>query len=964
MYGPGRGARSAKQVEKAMADKQPLILIDGSSFLYRAFYVSRDRFTSSSGIPTGVSMVMARMFSGIVKRFPKSPVIAVFDAHGKSFRAKMYPEYKANRPPMPDELRIQLEYVKRLVQGMGMPLVQVQGVEADDVLGTYARRAESKGMQVVICTGDKDLAQLVDEHVTLLDTMSGKAYDAEAVREKFGVGPSRIIDLLALKGDASDNIPGMSGCGDKTAVALISALGGVEDIYARRGEIASLSFRGAKAFAPKYEAQIENIRLSRDLATIRTDVELPVDESEVRPPVKDADALMKLYDELEFHKLKDELMQEVLSKDISGSAAGAEAPASDGAKAAPAPSAPQAPEAAGDELDPFSGEHEDHASRGTVFTLVNDEAALEALCRRISEAGLAAVDTETTSLRPEEASLVGISVSVKEGEGFYIPVGHAYLGAPEQMDVGKVLSALGRALSTVKIIGHNIKYDMLVLSHAGYDMPQPYADTMLMAHLLDSAQSVAMDELALRYLNYKDISYDEVTGTGRARVSFSQVEVSRACEYSGEDAEVTLRLYNRMLPLLKARPALMKSFCEIEMPLLHVLYRMELNGVLVDRSVLAAQNRTLSAEMVQMQKDVYTCAGEEFNISSPKQLGHILFEKLAIPYPKKRKAGASYSTAEDILEAIAPDYDIASLVLRYRELSKLVSTYTEKLQTLIDPETHRIYTSFNQAGTVTGRLSSSDPNLQNIPARTHEGKLIRKAFIAPEGCTLISADYSQIELRLIAHIAKDEGLIRAFKAGYDIHRATAAEVLGKPIGDVTPEERSRAKATNFGLMYGMGAFGLRRQTRMGMQEARDYIDRYFSRYPRVRDYMEKTKQFAHEHGYVTTITGREIVIKNINSHSQMLMKGGERAAINAPMQGSAADIIKLAMIKVQKWIETLPEGSVRMTVQVHDELLFEVRNEILREAEARIKELMEGVVSLSVPLVVGIGAASNWDDAH
>ncbi|MGN0909620.1 MAG: DNA polymerase I [Succinivibrio sp.] len=945
-----------------MADKQPLILIDGSSFLYRAFYVSRDRFTSSSGIPTGVSMVMARMFSGIVKRFPQSPVIAVFDAHGKSFRAKMYPEYKANRPPMPDELRIQLDYVKRLVKGMGMPLVQVPGVEADDVLGTYAKRAESEGMQVVICTGDKDLAQLVDDKVTLLDTMSGKSYDAKAVEEKYGVGPSRIIDLLALKGDSSDNIPGMSGCGDKTAVALISALGGVEEIYERRAEIASLGFRGAKAFAPKYEAQIGNIRLSRDLATIRTDVELPVDEKEVKPPVKDEDTLLKLYDELEFHKLRDELLQESQSK---GKApldakpeASAPAPAPD--PAAPAPAAPEE----GGGFDPFSGEHEDHASRGTVFTLVNDEAALADLCRKIKEAGLAAVDTETTSLRPEEASLVGISASVREGEGFYIPVGHSYLGAPAQMSVQKVLSALGDALSGVRIIGHNIKYDMLVLRRAGYEMPQPFADTMLMAHLLDSAQSVAMDELALRYLNYKDISYDEVTGTGRARVNFSQVDVMRACQYSGEDAEVTLRLYNRMKPLLAARPALLKSFREIEMPLLHVLYKMEASGVLVDRAVLAEQNRTLSAEMVQMQKDVYTCAGEEFNISSPKQLGQILFEKLAIPYPKKRKAGASYSTAEDILDAIAPDYDIASLVLRYRELSKLVSTYTEKLQTLIDPKTHRIYTSFNQAGTVTGRLSSSDPNLQNIPARTHEGKLIRKAFIAPEGCTLVSADYSQIELRLIAHIAQDEGLIRAFNAGYDIHRATAAEVLGKRIEDVTPEERSRAKATNFGLMYGMGAFGLRRQTRMGMQEAREYIDRYFSRYPRVRDYMEQTKKFAHEHGYVTTITGREIVIKNINSQSQMLMKGGERAAINAPMQGSAADIIKLAMIAVQKWIETLPEGAVRMTVQVHDELLFEVQDALLEEAKAKIKELMEGVVQLRVPLLVGIGAASNWDDAH
>jgi DNA polymerase-1 len=950
-----------------MADQQPLILIDGSSFLYRAFYVSRSRFSTSTGIPTGVTMVMANMFKRILNRFPGSPIIAVFDAHGKSFRVKMYAEYKANRPPMPDELRVQLDYVKRLVKGLGMPLVQVQGVEADDVLGTYARRAESEGMNVVICTGDKDLAQLVDDKVTLLDTMNDKAYDIAGVKEKYGVDPSHIIDLLALKGDSSDNIPGMSGCGDKTAVALISALGGVEDIYSRRGEIASLSFRGAKNFAAKYEAQIDAVRLSKDLATIRTDVELPVDEKEVKAPEKDADTLLALYDELEFHKLRDELMQEVLAKDAaSGAEAKPKAEAGAAAKGAPRPAFPkvEAPEATGDTFDPFSGEHEDHVSRKTVFKLVNDEAALLDLCKKIKEAELAAIDTETTSLRPEEARLVGISASVKEGEGYYIPLGHSYLGAPAQMPADKVLKALGEALDGVKIVGHNIKYDLLVLRRAGLELPQPFADTMLMAHLLDSAQSVAMDELALRYLNYKDISYDDVTGTGRQRINFSQVEVERACEYSGEDSEVTLRLYNRMKPLLEARPALLKSFREIEMPLLHVLFEMETNGVLVDRAVLAEQNRTLSAEMAQMQHDVYICAGEEFNISSPKQLGHILFEKLGIPYPKKHKAGSSYSTAEDILDAIAPDYDIASLVLRYRELSKLISTYTEKLQTLIDPKTRRIYTSFNQAGTVTGRLSSSDPNLQNIPARTHEGKLIRKAFIAPEGYAMVSADYSQIELRLIAHIAKDEGLIRAFKAGYDIHRATAAEVLGKRIEDVTPEERSRAKATNFGLMYGMGAFGLRRQTRMSMQEAREYIDRYFSRYPRVRDYMEETKTFAHAHGYVTTITGREIVIKNINSSSQMLMKGGERAAINAPMQGSAADIIKLAMIEVQKWIETLPRDAVRMTVQVHDELLFEVRNDMLEEAKAKIKELMEGVVSLSVPLVVGIGAAANWDDAH
>lgn len=953
-----------------MNEKRPLILIDGSSFLYRAFYVSRDKFTSKAGIPTGVSMIMARMFSGIVSRFPGSPVIAVFDAHGKSFRSSLYPEYKANRPPMPDELRVQLEYVKRLVKGMGMPLVQVTGVEADDVLGSYARHAEKTGMSVVICTGDKDLAQLVDDKVTLLDTMNGKAYDEKAVIDKYGVDPRHIIDLLALKGDSSDNIPGMSGCGDKTAAAVINALGGVEDIYNRRVEIASLSFRGAKAFAAKYEAQIATIRLSKELATIRTDVELPIDEQTLSSPVRNTEELLALYEELGFKKLRDELMQQTLAKDISGKgsnvAAGSEKTETspDRSNSTPASSETSVDKRTEKIFDPFSGEYEDYKSRGSVFRLVNTEEALDGLCALIRKAGLVALDTETTSLRPEEADLVGISASVNEGEGFYIPLAHSYIGVPAQLSKRVVLETLDKTLRGIKIIGHNIKYDMLVLHRAGLNLPQPYADTMLMAHLLDSAQSVAMDELALRYLNYKDISYDEVTGKGRSRISFSQVPVENACEYSGEDADVTLRLYKRMKPLLEQRPSLQKSFDEIEMPLLHVLYEMETNGVLVDKSVLEAQNRTLNAEMEQMKKDIFISAGTEFNIASPKQLGQVLFEKLGIPYPKKRKAGAAYSTAEEILDLIAPDYDIAALVLRYRELSKLISTYTEKLQTLINPDNSRIYTSFNQAGTVTGRLSSSDPNLQNIPARTHEGKLIRKAFIAPQNCVLVSADYSQIELRLIAHIAQDDGLIRAFNAGYDIHRATAAEVLGKRIEDVTPEERSRAKATNFGLMYGMGAFGLRRQTHMDIQEAREYIDRYFSRYPKVRDYMEATKQFAHEHGFVTTITGREITIKNINSSNQALMKGGERAAINAPMQGSAADIIKLAMIRLQRWIETLPPDTVRMTVQVHDELLFEVKEGFLNEAKPVIKDTMEGVIKLRVPLVVGIGAASNWDDAH
>ena len=932
-----------------------LILIDGSSFLYRAFHASRNNFSTSTGIPTGVTLLLTNMLHRILTKFAGRKVIAVFDAHGKTFRAEKYPLYKANRPPMPDELRVQLEYVQRLVKGLGMPLVQVQGVEADDVLGTYSKLAEEQGLDTVICTGDKDMAQLVDEHVTLLDTMFDKAYDIAGVREKYGVGPEHIIDLLALKGDSSDNIPGMKGCGDKTAVALITELGGIEDIWERRDEIAALSFRGAKNFKEKLEAEIENIRLSYDLATIRRDVALPLAIADVNPPVADVKTLLALYKELEFKRLYEQLSLQSLN----------------GIAAAPAKPQERSqtqsvqPEAA-DEPDPISGEPETAQSRGSVFCTVLTREDPQKVLGEIEKAGLVALDTETTSLRPEEAKLVGISLSVREGEGWYIPLGHSYLGCPQQLECAEVLKALGDLLNSGKIavVGQNIKYDLLVLAYAGLKLKRVAADTMLMAHLLDSAQGVGMDDLALRYLNYRDITYEDVTGKGAKKLNFSQVSVEAATQYSGEDAEVTLRLYRRMKPLLEAVPELKKSFDVIEMPLLHVLFEMELNGVLVDRAVLAAQNRVLTEEMLKMQQDVYAAAGTEFNISSPKQLGTLLFETLGIPYPKKHKEGTSWSTAEDVLQEIAPDYDIANLVLRYRELSKLISTYTEKLQTLISPRSGRIYTSFNQAGTVTGRLSSSDPNLQNIPARTREGKLIRKAFIAPEGYTLVSADYSQIELRLIAHIAKDEGLISAFRAGYDIHRATAAEVLGKKIEDVTAEERSRAKATNFGLMYGMGAFGLRRQTRMGMQEAKDYIARYFSRYPRVHDYMEQTKKFAHAHGYVTTITGRQITIKNINSSSQMLMKGGERAAINAPMQGSAADIIKLAMIKIQKWIETLPQGTVRMTVQVHDELLFEVKNEFLQEAQAKIREYMEGVVSLSVPLTVGIGAAQNWDDAH
>lgn len=925
-------------------DRQLLVLVDGSSFLYRAYHVSKGSFSNSKGIPTGVSMIITRMLKNLIKKFAHDKIIVVFDAKGKSFRCDMYADYKANRPPMPDDLKAQVEYVHKIVKALGLPLVSIPKVEADDVLGTYAKEAESKGYEVIICTGDKDLAQLVDDKVELYDTMNEKVYNREAVIEKFGVPPELIIDLLALKGDTSDNIPGMKGCGDKTAVALLNGIGGVEKIAENLDKISSLSFRGAKTFAPKYEAALEDIRLSYKLATIRTDVELSLSLDEVTPPVADKDKLLEIYNELEFHKLATSLKASMENED--GDSAIAQL-----------------------KDDSFDSEEKETAMedyKSSSFKLLLNEDDIQNLISEIKETKLVAIDTETTSLKPEEALIVGISFATNKHQGYYLPLGHSYLGAPYQISLNKAQELLEPLFKdeNIKFVGHNIKYDLLVLHFNGFYVPKVYADTMLMAHLLDTYQSVSLDELCLKYLNYKTISYDDVTLSGRKRISFSEVLVENAASYSGEDAEVTLRLFFKLKDILFADEPLKDLFFNMDMPLLHVLYCMEKDGVLVDGKVLSEQNKVLSSELVQVQQEIYDSCGQTFNIASPKQLAKVLFEDLAIPYPKKLKAGKSYSTAENILQEIAPSYDVANLVLRYRELMKLISTYTEKLQTQISKRTGRIHTSFNQAGTVTGRLSSNDPNLQNIPARTDEGKLIRKAFIAPLDYTFVSADYSQIELRLIAHISGDEALVRAFNLGQDIHKATAAEVLGKNISEVTAAERSHAKATNFGLMYGMGAFGLSRQTGLSMDESRSYIEKYFSRYPKVRDYMDKTRMFAKEHEYVLTLSGRKISTPNINSSNAMLQKGAERAAINAPMQGSAADIIKKAMIDIQKWIESLPENTVRMTGQVHDELLFEVKTEFLDEALNKIKDLMENVVTLKVPLTVGLGKADNWGDAH
>lgn len=931
-----------------MTENLPLILVDGSSFLYRAFYAAPKSFTNSKGIPTGVSMILSRMLGGLVTKFSGAKFIVVFDAKGKSFRNEMYPEYKANRPPMPDELRIQIEYVHKIVKAMGFPLVSIEGVEADDVLGTYARDASKLGIKTVICTGDKDLAQLVDDNVILYDSMKDTYIDTEGVVEKFGVKPEHIIDFLALKGDSSDNIPGMAGVGDKTAVTLINELGGIRDIFNNLEKIAELSFRGSKTFAEKYKDAFETVELSYRLATIKTDLDLPLKIADVTPPLANKEELISIYTELEFTKLLAELKngepqsQKVTEEKFEFSNA--------------ATSTPNSPV--------FTSAPTDYKSSNASYILVTEEALLDELCSKIQSCGLVALDTETTSLMPQEASLVGMSLSVKENEGYYIPLNHTYLGVPQCLSLDRVREKLLPVLnsSDVKIIGHNIKFDLLVLHYQNFEIEKVYADTMVMAHLIDSASAMNMDDLALRYLNYRTITYKEITGD-KKKIPISEVSVETVCNYAAEDADVTYRLYQCLSEKLFSSENDKKLFFDLEMPFLKVLYHMELEGVYVSQKELEAQNRNLKSELVEIQKQIYVSAGQEFNIASPKQLGKVLFEDLKIPYPKKVKDG-KYSTAEDILEQIAFNYDIANLVLRYRALAKLISTYTEKLQTLISPKTNRIYTSFNQTGTVTGRLSSSDPNLQNIPARTEEGKMIRKAFIAPEGYKIIAADYSQIELRLIAHISEDPNLRKAFLAGQDIHRATAAEVLGKSIDEVTPQERSHAKATNFGLMYGMGAFGLTRQTHMSMSEAKVYIQRYFERYPSVQKYMEETKAYAHEHGYVTSINGRHISVANINSSNAMLSKAAERAAINAPMQGSAADIIKTAMVRLDEWISSLPENTIRMTVQVHDELIFEVKDEFVDEACTKITEIMENAFKLSVPLTVGVGVSSSWADAH
>ncbi|WP_323927448.1 DNA polymerase I [Aeromonas caviae] len=917
-----------------MASSNPLILVDGSSYLYRAFFASQQAdLRTSTGLPSGAVRVMANMMRSLRKQYPDCHVAVVFDAKGKTFRDDIYPEYKATRASMPDDLRSQVAPIHQMIKAMGFPFLMVEGVEADDVIGTLARQATEKQLPVLISTGDKDMAQLVSDHVTLIDTMKDVKTDREGVIEKFGVPPELIIDYLALMGDKVDNIPGMTGVGEKTALALLQGIGSIDEIAANLDKVAALGFRGSKAFADKFREQEEQVRLSYVLATIKTDVALEQSLEELQLGPIDKEALLAVYREYELRNLIKELEY--------GGAEESEAE-SDEEGAAPA------------------------AAIETDYRCILDEAEFDEWLARLQAAPLFAFDTETTSLDYMEARVVGVSFAIEPGKAAYVPFGHDYLGAPVQLSEALVLGKLKPLLedpARLKV-GQNLKYDRNVLLNHGIELQGIAYDTMLESYVLNSTASRHdMDSLARRYLNVETISFEDIAGKGVKQLTFNQIELEQAAPYAAEDADITLRLHQALWGKLSAEPGLAKVFSEIELPLLPVLARMERLGTTIEPKLLHQQSQEIEVRLAELEKQAHELAGQEFNLSSPKQLGEILFTKLGLPIIKKTPKGAP-STAEEVLAELAETYELPRLLMEHRGLAKLKSTYTDKLPLMIKPQTGRVHTSYHQAVAATGRLSSTDPNLQNIPVRNEQGRRIRQAFIPCAGYKLVAADYSQIELRIMAHLSGDKGLLTAFAEGKDIHKATAAEVFGVALDAVTSDMRRSAKAINFGLIYGMSAFGLAKQLGIGRAEAQKYMDLYFERYPGVLEYMERTRQQADAQGYVETLFGRRLYLPDIKSRNAGLRKAAERAAINAPMQGTAADIIKRAMINVDGWIRGIEDQSIRMLMQVHDELVFEIREEKLEEYIALIKEKMSGAAELDVPLVVEAGTGDNWDQAH
>ena len=910
-----------------MTQTPPLILVDGSSYLYRAFFASQQAdLRTSNGEPTGAIRVVTNMLRSLLKQYPDSVVAVVFDAKGKSFRNDLYAEYKSHRPPMPDDLRSQIEPIHQIIGAMGLPLLVIDGVEADDVIGTLARQATESQIDTLISTGDKDMAQLVSEHVTLMDTMKDQLTDRQGVIDKFGVPPELIVDYLALMGDSSDNIPGMAGVGDKTAVAVLQGVGSIDTIAAHPERVAELSFRGAKTFAAKFKEQEAMVRLSQQLATIKTDVELPVSLAELRRHELQKDVLLALYRQFEFKNLVQELE--------SASEADAEIVTPSDVTA-----------------------HYD-----TILT----DADLTRWFEKLQQAELFSFDTETNSLDYIQAQVVGLSFAVAPGDAAYLPLAHDYLGAPEQLDREQTLAKLKPLLEdpTRLKVGQHLKFDRNVLRNHGIHLQGIAFDTMLESYVLNSTASRHnMDDLAKKYLNYTTQTFEDVAGKGVKQLTFNQVELEKAAFYAAEDADITLRLHQTLWPQVEKEPALKSLLLEMELPLAEVLSDMERTGALIDPFLLQNQSQQIEVRLAELESQAHEIAGGPFNLGSPKQLGEVLFEKLQLPVIKKTPKGAP-STAEEVLQELAYDYPLPKLLLEHRSLSKLKSTYTDKLPLMIAPSTGRVHTSYHQAVTATGRLSSSDPNLQNIPVRTEEGRRIRQAFVADHGYKIVAADYSQIELRIMAHLSEDDGLLQAFAHGQDIHRATAAEIMNITPEAVTSEQRRNAKAINFGLIYGMSAFGLAKQLGIPRGEAQRYMDRYFERYPGVLTYMERTREQAEQAGYVETLFGRRLYLPDIKAKNMGLRKAAERAAINAPMQGTAADIIKRAMIKLADWIKTCDNGTIRMVMQVHDELVFEVREDKLDAYVPVIRQYMMDAASLKVPLDVGIGVADNRDQAH
>ena len=923
----------------------PLILVDGSSYLYRAYH-ALPPLTNSKGKPTGAVKGVINMMRRLQKDYPDSTHVVVFDAKGKTFRDDIYTEYKANRPPMPDDLREQIAPIHQIIEAMGMPMLIIDGVEADDVIGTLAVQATAAKQAVVISTGDKDIAQLVNEHITLINTMNNSAMDREGVIEKFGIPPELIIDYLALLGDKSDNIPGVPGVGEKTALGLLQGIGSLDDIYANLDDVAGLAFRGAKTMSPKLVDNKELAYLSYKLATIKTDVEMPMHLSELKNGEPDKAALLSLFKDMEFKTWIDEAQTSSKSNSHAKPAAAAKGPVTD-------------------ELDGLFTAPVDAPVIVKNYQVVLTEQDLAIWIDKIKSAELVAVDTETTSLDYMRAQLVGISLSTAPGQACYIPFAHDYMGAPEQLKPEFVLESLRPYLEDPALtkVGQNLKYDMSVLAQHGITLRGIAFDTMLESYVLDSVASRHdMDSLALNYLGEETIKFADVAGKGATQLTFNQVALEQAGPYAAEDADITLRLHQTLWPRVAAEPTLKKVFEDIELPLVPVLSRIERTGALVDDTLLFQQSQELSARLGELETEAWDLAGQQFNLASPKQLGEILFEKLQIPVLKKTAKGAP-STKEEVLQELALEYPLPKVLLEHRGLAKLKSTYTDKLPTMINSVTGRIHTSYHQSGTATGRLSSSDPNLQNIPIRSAEGRRVRQAFIAAPGCKLVAADYSQIELRIMAHLSEDPSLLAAFGAGQDIHRATAAEVFGVETEEVTIDQRRSAKAINFGLIYGMSAFGLARQLNINRKQAAEYIELYFTRYPGVQNYMNNIRHTAAENGFVETVFGRRLYLPEINASNGMRRQAAERTAINAPMQGTAADIIKLAMINVHNWLENSDLTS-KIIMQVHDELVLEVPEAEMDEVKKGLNDLMESAAELLVPMVVDIGVGDNWDEAH